>query len=78
MEERPTEQNEGVQNNINDINLCLVKENAHLIQFFPEFYTSGRRLVTELQPLTLVVGGLTVDHAIYLYFEIICFNIEYC
>ena len=31
MEERLTEQNEGVQNkfvNINDINLCLVKENV--------------------------------------------------
>ena len=34
MEERLTDQNEGVQNKfiyINDINLCLVKENAHFI-----------------------------------------------
>ena len=76
MEERLTEQNEGVQNKIvyiNDINLCLVKENAHFISFFQEFYTSGHRLVPELQPLTLVVGGPTVGHGIYLYFEIVCF-----
>ena len=76
MEERLTEHNEGVQNKfvyINDINLCLVKENAHFISFFQEFYTSGYRLVPELQPLTLVVSGPTVGHAIYLYFEIMCF-----
>ena len=77
MEERLTEQNEGVQNKfvyINDINLCLVKENAHFIYFFPEFYTSGCRLVPELQPLTLVVLGPTVGHAVFLFFEIICFK----
>ena len=29
--------------------------------------------MVKLKPLTLVVGGPTVGHAIYLYFEIICF-----
>ena len=76
MEERLTKKNEEVQNKfvyINDINLCLVKENEHFISFFQEFYTSGHRLVPELQPQTLVFGGPTVGHGIYLYFEIMYF-----
>ena len=31
-----------------------------------------------LVPRTLVVDGPTASHTIFLYFEILCFNIEYC
>ena len=33
--------------------------------------------MVKLKPLTLVVGGPTVGHAIYLYFEIMCFCCGY-
>ena len=57
---------------INDINLSLVKE-MHILSNFSGNFTLVAYCWSELQPLTLVDGGPTVGHAIFLYFEIICF-----